>query len=353
MPEAGGPRVLQVGPDPAIGGGMAAALAALLESPLAERFRFDFVPTYRGPSPIRRVGVFALALARISVWALRDRGRLVHIHATVRGSAYRKAVCVLLARALRRRVVLHVHSGAGDIEIFRKRLRGAKLALVRAGYARSDRVLAVSRASAEALAGAYGLEGVVVTPNPAPAVPEFDRADALDGSIGAAYLGGFANRAKGGDVLLEALGAALRRVPGMRITLAGPGEPPSSADLPDGVSWAGWLGPAEKEDLLRSAQIFVMPSRSEGMPMALLEAMAYGMAIVATEAGGIPELLDDERDGLLVGPDRPEELADALCRLAGDGELRRRLGETARRRARSLDRVEVSARLAELYDSLL
>lgn len=355
MPER--QRVLQMAPDPGIGGGMAAALRGLLASPLGQRYELDVVPTYRGPERLRGLGVYCIALARLATWSLGGRGRIVHIHSTVRGSAYRKSVCALLAKALRRRVVFHVHSGAGDIARFSAGRGRLSLALFRAAFSASDLVLAVSSASAEALERAYGVSGVEVVPNAAPPVPPFRREDPSAGDeVRVAYLGGFANFAKGGDVLVAALELALPREPRLRVTLAGPGDlPPAGAELiarNTSVSWAGWLGPDEKDELLRAAPVLAMPSRSEGLPMALLEAMAYGMAVAATEVGGIPEVLDSGEEGLLVPSEQPAALADALCRLAGDPALRQRLAQGARSRVERLDAVEVADRLGALYASL-
>lgn len=352
------PRVLQMGPDPDRGGGMAAAMRGLLASPLSERYELDVVPTYRDARPLPRLGVFCGALLRLVAWSLRGRGRVVHVHVTVRGSSYRKAACALLAKGLRRRVVLHVHSGPGDVAAFRARLGWPSLALLRAGLTATDNLLAVSEASSEALRRA-GVRGPIeVVPNLLPPVSgaEPRRARAGD-AVEVAYLGGFANPAKGGDVLLAALPAALAREPRLRLTLAGPGEPPPEAAAliarEERISWAGWLGDEARDDLLRSAEVFVMPSRSEGLPMALMEAMAYGLAIVATEVGGIPEAVESGSEGLLVPSERPEALAEALCGLAADAELRRRLGAAGRVRAERLDDVAVVERLDALYASLL
>ena len=359
MPER--PRVLQMGPDTATGGGMASALRSLLESSLGERFELDLVPTYsgtaaRGADLPRRIAVFCWALVRLAAWSLAGRGRIVHVHGTVRGSMYRKSVCVLVAKALRRRVVFHVHSGAAEIAAFAGSRDRLSLRLFRAATGAADVVLAVSAASAAALEGAYGVSGIEVVPNAAPAVPGFERVQ-TPGEVRCAYLGGFANQVKGGEVLVAALPAALASEPALRLTLAGPGEPPADAAALTAaeprLEWAGWLGPGEKDALLRGAECFVMPSLSEGMPMALLEAMAYGMAIVATRAGGIPELVEDEVTGLLVEPGNPEALAAALGRLAADPELRQRLAGAARERAEALDADEVAARLGRIYDSLL
>jgi len=271
----------------------------------------------------------------------------------VRGSMYRKSVCVLLARALRRRVVLQVHSGAAEIATFAGSRGRLSLALFRAAFGAADAVLAVSAASAAALESGYGIADVGVVPNAAPSVPPFQRQ--ASEPVRVAYLGGFANPAKGGDVLLEAL-EGLDGAP-LRLTLAGPGElPPQGESLvarEANLEWAGWLGPPEKDALLREAEVLVMPSRSEGLPMALLEAMAYGMAAVATEVGGIPEVVDDGVDGLLVAGEDPVALAAALTGLAADPERRQRLGAAARARAESLDANEVAGRLDSLYASLL
>jgi glycosyltransferase involved in cell wall biosynthesis len=355
------PRVLQVCPDPAIGGGMAEAMRGLLGSPLADEFRLELLPTYRGPQPLRRVAVFAAALFRLCVWSLRGRGRVVHVHATVRGSAYRKSVCVLLAHLLRRRVVLQVHSGAGDIAAFRARLGGLRLALIGAALRRADAVLAVSEASAAALREAgvgepVAAAGIGIVPNPAPQVDAFERVEPEGGPVRVAYLGGFANPAKGGDVLTEALALALAREAPIEVALAGPGEPPpETAALiaaQPALRWLGWLDPEAKDELLRESPVFVMSSRSEGLPMALLEAMAYGMAVVATAVGGIPEVVDDGVNGLLVAPERPDVLAEALVGLASDPVLREGLGRAARERAERLDAVEVASRLARVYSRL-
>ena len=75
-------------------------------------------------------------------------------------------------------------------------------------------------------------------------------------------------------------------------------------------------------DLMRKSKIFVLPSRWEGLPMVILEAMALGMPVVATKVGGIPEVIEDGKDGILVEPENPDELAEAILRLLEDDGLR-------------------------------
>jgi glycosyltransferase involved in cell wall biosynthesis len=345
------PRVLQVGPD--VRGGMRAVMRGLFASPLGERYRLELLATHRGTGAAERLAVYCLALWRLAWWSLRGRGRVVHVHATVRGSMLRKSLVVLLAAALRRRVVLHMHSGPGDVVFERRKLGPLRVALFDRMFRRADVVLAVSAASAAALEETYAARGVVVVPNPAPAAP----ADALEGAEGAAalYVGGFANPVKGGEELLAALAAP--QLSELEATLAGPGElPPTGERLLAArprLRWRGWIEEEERLATLRAAPIFVLPSTSEGLPMALLEAMSWGRAIVATEVGGVPDVLSDGKDALLVAPGDSAALAAALARLAADPDLRTRLGPAARARAQRLNSEEVTDRLDRIYRDLL
>src|SRR5262249_55486062 len=130
-----GERVLHLGPE--VPGGMRTSIRALLGSRLGEEYELEFVATHTGTGAVRRVTVSLATPWRLAWWSLRGRGRVVHVHAPVRGSMYRKSACVLVARALRRTVVLHVHSGPGDVATFRAGLGGARLALIRRAFARA------------------------------------------------------------------------------------------------------------------------------------------------------------------------------------------------------------------------
>lgn len=330
-------------------------MQALFRSSLGEDFELEFLATHRGSGAARRVVIYLAALARIASWCLRGRGRIVHVHSTVRGSMYRKVGCVLLAKLLRRRVVLHLHSGPGDIETFRSRLGHFDLAYLRAGFGAADVVLAVSDASARALASAFGAEQIAVVPNAVPPATPSHRPGPDDGAPLAVYLGGFANPVKGGEILLEALRD--RAVAPLRFVLAGPGDPPWGDGAPPsaaaGAEWRGWLEGSAKEELLGEADAFVLASTSEGLPMALLEAMSRGLAIVATAVGGVPDVVADRVEALVVAPGDPAALAEALGEIGRDEGLRRELGEAALRRSAEFSPEAVAGRLERIYRELL
>lgn len=337
---------------------MATVIRGLLHSPLGERHRLYAVTSHRSADPLRRLVVFGRAVAILVRWCRGPGTRIVHIHMTVRGSMYRKAVLVASAKALRRPVVLHVHAGAAEIEVFHARLGRARRIMLKHGIGLADRVLSVSSAGARALGECFGRSEVTVVPNAAPPVTARPSRFRTSGgeTVTVLYLGGFANPVKGGAVLLEALASLFPVLPAMRVLLAGPGEPPSSAEvLLDGampVRWLGWLDENAKAAALADSDVFVLPSISEGLPMALLEAMANGLAVVATDMGGVPDVLTDGVDGLVVPPGDPAPLASAISLLVNRSDRRNQLGAAARDRAEDLGVGEVAARLDAIYREL-
>ena len=333
---------------------MAAVLRGLFDSELAQRYELEMIVTYRGERPLVRLVAFLTAIAGLLRWSLRRGPRLAHIHAAARGSLYRKSVYLFVARLLRRPTIVHVHAGRGDIEAFAARLGPLRRNLIGATLRAATGVLAVSAETGGAIERCFGVAGIEVVPNAAPPAPAGrPAAGEAEGEGTVLFLGGFANPVKGGEVYAAAVAAAAPRFPAVPFVLAGPGEPPAAAAATvsrlQNVTWRGWLEePAKRQELARCA-VFVLPSLSEGLPVALLEAMAWGRAIVATRMGGVPEVVEDGREALLVPPGDPAALAEAIGRLLGSAQERRRLGQAAERRAATLNEVEVYGRLDAIY----
>ena len=216
-----------------------------------------------------------------------------------------------------------------------------KLAAQRAAYACAHLVVANSRAVAARLAAervpphkiALVRNGLPV--RPAVAHPERPGSRQV---ITVANL----RREKGYDVLIDAAPEILRRCPGATFRAVGAGPelvPLTHRTIERHVEAAFTFG-GHCENVsahLAEADVFVLPSRSDAMPNALLEAMAAGLPIVAAAVGGIPELIEDGVTGLLVPPDDPASLADAVCRLLADPALAARVAEAARQSVSSWD----------------
>lgn len=173
------------------------------------------------------------------------------------------------------------------------------------------------------------------------------------------------NRQKGLDVLLRALPEVRAQVPGLQVLIAGEGPERGELERRAGAMHGGirFLGPWERTpEFMAALDLLALPSRWEGMPNVVLEAMAAARAVVASAVGGVPELVvsgvADQKTagetGILVPPEDPHRLAKAVIALLSDEPRRRAMGSAGRARAAaefSLSRM--IERYAELYEDLL
>ncbi|GAA2839129.1 hypothetical protein GCM10010505_72740 [Kitasatospora aburaviensis] len=236
-------------------------------------------------------------------------------------------------------------------------------------YRRNDAVIAVSHAVERGIPAARRRPGAWVTVvhhgpdlSGAPEGPAA-RADARTG-LGlpqdAFVVGTVGNLTPKKDqaTLLAAHAELHRRHPGARLVLIGSG--PLDGQLRARAAELGVAGSvlfagsrSDVPALLPGLDVFTLSSRQEGLPVALMEAMTSGLPSVVTRVGGMPEVLDDGEQGLLVPPGDPAALAAALGRLAGDPPLRDRLGAAARKRAERFDVAGAQRAVEAVYEQVL
>lgn len=192
-------------------------------------------------------------------------------------------------------------------------------------------------------------------------------AEATDGNVrdelgiaaGAPVVGTVANLKphKGHSQLLRAAVRVRRLIPEVRFVLVGQGplEPElrrqaRAFGLQDAVIFAGYR--ADALSVAREFDIFVLPSVHEGLAIALIESMALGKPVVVTRVGGLPEVVEDGKNGFVVPPAMPHLLANAMVKLLLDHELRSSFGAAARDRAKSFRVVDAVRRIETVYEEL-
>lgn len=147
---------------------------------------------------------------------------------------------------------------------------------------------------------------------------------------------GLIGDAKGTFDLLRAWVGFSEQVKGWRLVVGGNGEverflaEANELGIGGDVDFLGWVSGADKVRELSTVDIFVLPSYREGMPVSILEAMAYGATVIATPVGGVPDMLKPEVHGLVVQPGDIAGLSQSLARLARSAALRRELAASAR-----------------------
>jgi len=288
-----------------------------------------------------------------------SRAGVVHVHTCSGFSFYRSIVDLQVARQLSRRTVLHVHGAR--FEEFYAEASGPARWCIGWGLSRADRVVALSPSWRETLLAMAPSAAVTVVENAvAPVEVRGDRDPTTHCQF---VMLARMDVWKGIDDALEAARALSQRGVAFRLTLAGPegtaGNGASlyrrirSLELDDCVHYVGAVEGVAKARLLGEADVYLMPSHHEGMPISVLEALAHGLPVVATRVGSLPEVIEEGVTGRLVPPQSPSALADAMSVFACDESLRRRVGRAARGLAASrfsLKRFERD--LVAIYDEL-
>lgn len=252
---------------------------------------------------------------------------------------------------------MHVHGA--EFHRFFDRCPRPLQAYIRVTLQGAGAVIALGDSWAQRLAGIAPGSRIVVVPNAVKSRPIVAQPSSGE-PVRLLFLGEIGDR-KGAFTLIDAWGRlvdASAGHPGGRLVLAGDGDLTRAGvridelGLHDHVDLLGWVGRSEVERLLRQSHVLVLPSRNEGQPMAVLEAMAFGLCVVVSDAGGLPDLVDEEC-GVLIPPDDVAALEGALRSVIGDRERRVRLGESAWRRVRERFDVDVTWQsLDSLYQGL-
>lgn len=349
------PRVLWVSTSLQTQGGIATCVRTLAATGLWERWGVRHVATHRDGSKADKARAFLSGLAGITARMVLRRPDLVHIHMSAAGSFVRKAALAWLAYALRVPVVLHVHSGR--FHLFHDRAPAPVRRFIAATLTRADVVVALGELMRERLARIAPDAHLTSLPNPVRISPVTRRPAGAAPHV--VFLGRIWDK-KGAFALIEAWAKSSGGGSGGHLTMAGDGEHERARALArelgveDSVTVHDWLSADQVAELLGRADVLALPSENEGQPMVVLEAMSRGLAVLATEVGGIPELVTDGVEGLLVPPHDAGALADALAELLGNEARRRALGEAGAARARAEFAADaVAARIEGLYHEVL
>lgn len=345
-------EVLIVGPSRSGGGGVNRYITEQCRHlPERVRTRVYSVAVPRGTGLARFVLAALVALKQILLFPFRRPPDVVHVHSSHWYSFYQSSWYVLFAALVwRRPVILHVHGSSFDefLETDSLPVRLLQSLVFRV----SDAVVALSDSWATLIEKRVDPRKVVVLHN-AVDISEYDPSFSVS-PVRMSFVSNHIER-KGVRELVDAIDQIADEVT-VDITIAGNG--PLShlvedlADSRPGVEYVGFVSEERKCEILDESSVYVLPTYAEGVPIAILEAMAGGNAVVSTGVGGIPSVVD-EQNGVLVEPGDADELADALRALLADPDRIQSMARESRRRVEATHSWEtVTDDLVDLYDSL-
>lgn len=344
-------RVLMIGPARCVHGGISGVVNNYYEAGLDRKIRLRYIGTMVEGGKLRKLIkagtaylLFLLALPGCDI---------VHVNMASDNSYRRKSFFIRTAKRFHKKIVIHQHGG--DFETFyykEQDERGREN--IRRILSMGDAFLVLAPAWREFFGELIGREKITVLPDSI-AVPAAFEKDY--GNHEVLFLGRLC-REKGIGELLACVPALVQKFPDFHLYLGGvwedDGLQKEAQRDPQHITWLGWVSGEEKSRWLRRCRILTLPSYFEGQSVSLLEAMAYYCGIVATDTGGIPQMILPDQTGLLVPVKDAEALQAALFRLLEDETLCRQLGAAARRKVAAEFGIEENMKtLLGIYEKVL
>lgn len=332
-------------------GGITAVVKVYAEGGLFARWPINYLATYRHANAANKLWMAMVAAVKLGTRLLRSRSALVHAHMAARGSFWRKGLLLALSMALGARTILHLHDGSFPDWYLRRSVLIRRI--VRAVFTAVDRVVVLTPSMAAEVKGFAPKAHITTIPNPVP-VPS---SQAALMSPNVLFLGRLWEE-KGVFDLVHAVARLKPTRPQLRLVCAGDGDLDGvralarARGIEAALDTPGWVDGPAKTALLMDAAVLVLPSRFEGLPMGVLEAMAYGVPVVANTVGGLPDVLADGA-GALVNVGDIDGLAAAIAALVDSRDERLTQGEKGRARVRERYAMErVLPQLEALYFEL-
>jgi glycosyltransferase involved in cell wall biosynthesis len=358
IPESIAKQVLLVGPDYRNHrGGIGAVIGNYKENYEV----FNFIPSFRPyNNNFQKLFYFIAQLFRIVVLFTRNRQiKIVHIHSSKNGSMYRKLCVACISKYLfGKKVINHIHTGNfkrffDESNVLSQRLIVFFLKL-------SDATITVSNSWKKYFETQFDLQNVYKVSNMVSLPVHAETPAGKPGhKVNFLFLGLIIDNKGIFDlikVLIENRALFLGKV---RLVIAGNGETKrlnqmiTDNHLENMVEFKGWVSGSAKHELLSEADVFVLPSYYEGLPVSVLEAMSYGKAIIATNIGGIPEVVETNGNGLLIQPGDLMGLSGALLNYVNEPDRIKTHGNRSLAIVGEYFPESIIPRLEAVYSSLL
>lgn len=335
-------KVLVVATSPKTQGGIAAVVKAHQTGPQWKRFHCKWIATTRNGPAWRKLWYCVTALLEYA--ALLPFYDIVHIHLTAETSARRKKIFFEMAKLLHKKTILHYHSSSTQS---RKLLYNM--------FSRTDLLIVLSEQWRQWIKKEMGLtKKITVLYNPCPSVHlrscEKEKTILFAGSI---------LQQKGYADLIKAFAKIAAAHKDWKLVIAGNGEIHQAKALCDSygissqVELPGWVSGGLKEALFNRAAVFCLPSYSEGFPMAVLDAWAYGLPCVVTPVGGLPDVVRNGENALTFPVGDVDGLAMQLEKIISDKHLREKIAAASLHLAHTTFNIEnINKKLSDIYTEL-
>lgn len=336
-------------------GGMRTVVESYRDDGLFDKWNVKLIFTHDDGSVMTKLFMFIKALLIFVYYLLFTRVALIHNHSAMKGSFWRKNVFSFLARLRGIPVLLHLHGS--EMEKFYKNESAGGKRMISSILTKADAVIVLSKSWSEFIGEVAPRANVEVVYNYV-RLPDKSAVSLNDGVVRILFLGLLGKR-KGIYDLIEVAKRLKEKNKKIEFWIGGNGEVNQVQKLIDQYQIGecfkllGWVDKGSKEQYLSKADVYILPSYNEGLPMSVLEAMSWQIPVISTNVGGIPELIREEVDGFIVEPGNIDQIELSLTKLIDSESLRNDMGKNSKERIRDVFSDEVILpKLDSLYQKV-
>ena len=320
----------------------------------------QYYPTFKESNELLKRGLFVVSYLRMLLRMFWDKNvKIIHLHAAADGSFWRKVQLLALSKKMGKKVVLHIH--ASRFKDFYNESSNRKKNWILSNLKKADVLICLSE-SWKLWFEFIGVdaEKIVVLHN-ITAMPQIisNKSPLASRPVHFLFMGEIGSR-KGVFDILRGLANHQKEING-KIELRIGGNKMErelcnvieKENLTQFVKFEGWVGGEKKIKLLNWADVFILPSFNEGLPISILEAMSYKMPVISTKVGGIPEVIEQGVNGIFVTPGNDEEIFNAMQYYADNKFLVEKEGNASFLKVQKYLPDYVMNHLTRIYENLL
>ena len=346
-------NILMIGPDRSVHGGISAMVNNLFDAGLSSKVNLNYIGTMSEGSKLHKLLVAAKAyfcfISKLS-WA-----DIVHVNVASDSSFYRKSLFIKAAHRHHKKIVIHQHGGNFD-EYYMNVMNDGQKENARKILGYGDSMIVLTPEYKDFFENQLGIKNIIVLPNSIK-IPEKNFFVQETKAIQLLFLGRVC-KTKGVAELLDAIDILKNDYPNIILYIGGIYEDISFKarieSMNKNVKFLGWINGTEKEEHLKKSDVFVLPTYFEGQPISVLEAMANCCCVVASNVGGIPMMIEDGKDGVLVEPKNVDSLVNGLRKVIENPEFAKELTDNAYAKVKSEYSIEQSIdRIVNVYEAIL
>ncbi len=346
------PKILMIAPDMNFKGGIASVIKLYYDNGLYNN-QIIYFASYKGKNILFQLFFYFFFSIKYIFQLITNKNiKLVHIHTASRGSFLRKFFVAVIAKIFNKKILLHIHGA--EFDIFYQKSPTFIKKIITKTLNSSDLVIVLSKQWKDKVLKISLNPNVKILYNPT-IIKELNQTNSDKTNF--LFMGHLGKR-KGVYDIIEAGKYITNKA--VQINLYGDGNIEEfkklviDNNLQDKIIIKGWISGEEKIEVFKNSNALILPSYNEGLPISILEAMAYGMPVISTPVGGIPEAVENGFNGFLIQPGDFKALAERIDILASDEQLRENMGKESYRIAKEkFDIKVITKQLEEIYDNLL